>query len=141
MNKSIIVATFAFITNHENKVLLLRRAKHDSFPGRWELPGGGLDSGERPEESIEREVLEESGLLVRAIRPISVITHENHDNTQDIVRITYECKILDPHQEVLPTEDHDAYQWVDQDKLHSFDKNAPLYDVVKEIIGIRKTAS
>ncbi len=133
MIKKIFVATFAFIVNQEAKVLLVRRAPHDTFPGRWELPGGGLDSGERPEESIEREVIEEVGLNVNAVRPLSVTTHENHDGTSDIVRITYECRIVDNNEEVSLDIDHDAFQWVNQDKLHSFDKKAPLYDIAIDI--------
>lgn len=137
MIRKIFVATFAFIVNSEEKVLLVRRAPHDTFPGRWELPGGGLDSGERPEESIEREVLEEVGLNVNASRPLSVITHENHDGTSDIVRITYECRIIDSNEEVTLDADHDAFQWVNQDKLHSFDKEAPLYDIAMDIANYR----
>ena len=133
MNKKIFVATFAFIVNSEGKVLLVRRASHDTFPGRWELPGGGLDSGERPEESIEREVFEEVGLNAKAVRPLSVTTHGNHDGTSDIVRITYECRITDNNENVSLDTDHDAFQWISQDKLHSFDKKAPLYDIAIDI--------
>ena len=133
MSKTISVATFAFIINYENKVLLIRRAKHDSFPGRWELPGGGLDSGERPETSIIREVLEETGLDVEVVRVISVTTHENQDKTQDIVRITYECRLLNPGQEVSINTDHDSYQWVEQNQLETFDRKAPLFDIVRQL--------
>lgn len=34
--------------------------------GEWCLPGGGIDPGERPAETAEREVFEETGLIVRA---------------------------------------------------------------------------
>lgn len=35
--------------------------------GKWELPGGGLDWGERPAEGIIREVYEEMGLKVTSV--------------------------------------------------------------------------
>ncbi len=133
--KTILVATFALIKNSENQILILKRAKRDTFPGRWELPGGGMDSGERPEESIEREVLEETGLIVKALRPLSVITHENHDATADIVRITYECDLIDDEKVIL-TKDHEDYRWVDLNKINLIDtkdSESPLNYILKDI--------
>lgn len=43
------------------RLLLTRRSDN----GEWCLPGGGMDPGERPAETAEREVLEETGLRVR----------------------------------------------------------------------------
>jgi 8-oxo-dGTP pyrophosphatase MutT (NUDIX family) len=45
-----------------DRLLLTRRSDN----GEWCLPGGGIDPGERPAETAEREVLEETGLRVRA---------------------------------------------------------------------------
>lgn len=135
MNKTLSVATFALIKNSDNKVLLLRRSRNDTFPGRWELPGGGIDSNESPERSIEREVLEETGLIVKAIRPFSVITHENHDKTQNIIRITYECELLSANKVSL-TKDHDQFKWIELEKLNLVDKEdvtSPLNFLLKDI--------
>ncbi len=49
--------------------LLLVRERAD---GGWTLPGGWVDVGEMPSESAEREVLEESGLRVKASRVIGI---------------------------------------------------------------------
>ncbi|HVY72902.1 MAG TPA: NUDIX hydrolase [Candidatus Paceibacterota bacterium] len=38
--------------------------------GWWELPGGGLDWGETPQECIRREVREETGLEITEIDPL-----------------------------------------------------------------------
>jgi 8-oxo-dGTP pyrophosphatase MutT (NUDIX family) len=43
------------------RLLLTRRSDN----GEWCMPGGGMDAGERPAETAEREVLEETGLVVR----------------------------------------------------------------------------
>ena len=38
---------------------------HELNSGWWLLPGGGMEEGETPEECVIREVLEETGLIVR----------------------------------------------------------------------------
>ena len=40
--------------------------------GYWSLPGGVLETGERLEEGIEREVLEETGLMVKPLKVIEI---------------------------------------------------------------------
>ncbi len=58
------IAVSAFIVN-QNKILLLKRSDNESFlPGRWEVPGGGVDVGESLEQGVMREVNEEAGIEV-----------------------------------------------------------------------------
>ena len=54
-------------------VLLTRRSDN----GRWCLPGGGMDPGESVAEACAREVLEETGLIVRVGRLVGVYTTPN----------------------------------------------------------------
>lgn len=48
-------------------VLLLRRRPEDHFGGRWELPSGEVNPGESLRAGLEREVCEETGLIVRSL--------------------------------------------------------------------------
>lgn len=47
------------MTNHDEKVLIAQRAEHDPLAGYWEFPGGKIEAGESPEESLIREMQEE----------------------------------------------------------------------------------
>lgn len=49
----------------EGKILL----SHETGTGWWLVPGGGLEPGETPEECCIREVEEETGVLVKPLRP------------------------------------------------------------------------
>jgi ADP-ribose pyrophosphatase YjhB (NUDIX family) len=44
--------------------VLLTRLRRGEDAGRWTLPGGGLDFGERPRDAVVRELAEETGLAV-----------------------------------------------------------------------------
>ncbi len=56
-----LVGVTGIIFNEKNEVLLF---KHTYRQHSWSLPGGYLKSGEHPAEALEREIKEESNLVV-----------------------------------------------------------------------------
>lgn len=56
-----LVGVTGVIFNERREILLF---KHTYRSQPWSLPGGYLESGEHPRESLEREIKEESGLFV-----------------------------------------------------------------------------
>lgn len=58
----------AFIFNDHGELLLLQSHK---WPGRYVVPGGHVELGERLEEAVIREAKEETGLDVREIELIN----------------------------------------------------------------------
>lgn len=56
---------------HEDRVLLIERGK-PPLEGWWTLPGGLVESGERLESAVVREVLEETGLRVKPVEIVAV---------------------------------------------------------------------
>lgn len=56
------VSVKALVVDSSHKFLLVREDN-----GLWELPGGGLDFGENPQEGLRRELLEEMALEAKSI--------------------------------------------------------------------------
>jgi len=56
-----LIGVTGIIFNAEGEILLL---KHSYRAHAWSLPGGYLKAGEHPREGLEREIKEESGLVV-----------------------------------------------------------------------------
>lgn len=52
------------------RVLLVEHVFHARKP--WGLPGGWMNRGENPAQTVEREFYEETGLRVRAIQPMLI---------------------------------------------------------------------
>lgn len=57
--KTPIVQVTAAIIVHNGKVLIARRNVDDRMAGLWEFPGGKLESGETPQQCLQRELHEE----------------------------------------------------------------------------------
>lgn len=62
------IGAFAIIFDAAGQVLLSHRRDMDA----WNLPGGGLEAGEMPDECVRREVREETGLEVVVERLVGV---------------------------------------------------------------------
>ena len=58
-----------------DRFLLQRRPSGGLLGGLWELPGGKIGPGERPETAARRELLEETGHRAGTLRPLGVVHH------------------------------------------------------------------
>jgi ADP-ribose pyrophosphatase YjhB (NUDIX family) len=77
----------------EERVLLVK----ERSDGRWTLPGGWADVGEGPRSSAEREVREESGFEVRAVKLAAVYDRKRHVDRPfmfDIWKLFFVCELL-----------------------------------------------
>jgi 8-oxo-dGTP diphosphatase len=59
------IAAYGVCRDDEGRLLLARASPTLTLKGRWFLPGGGVQHGENPPESLRREIEEESGLTVQ----------------------------------------------------------------------------
>ncbi|MFZ2593705.1 MAG: NUDIX hydrolase [Minisyncoccia bacterium] len=74
----------------KTKFLLLQEAN-----GWWDIPGGGLDWGEAPEQGIVREVVEETGFEVLSVSqaPVCFTTAEHHRFNGWFANVVFEVKV------------------------------------------------
>ena len=63
-NKRQRIAAYGVARDAEGRLLLARASPALTLRGRWFLPGGGVQHGESPPDSLRREMEEESGLTV-----------------------------------------------------------------------------
>lgn len=104
----LMVGQKAIVLNNQGKILMLKRSNKTSSSGKWSLPGGGIDRGEDPTRSIEREIREETGLTVSELKPFKLRTYFSKD---DFILIAgYVCKA--ENSKVRLNWEHDDYQWL-----------------------------
>jgi len=76
-----------------NKILLIKR-KNEPFKGKWALPGGFIEYGERVEDAVLREISEETGLKTKIKKIIGIYSDPNRDPRGHIVTIVYLLDII-----------------------------------------------
>jgi 8-oxo-dGTP diphosphatase len=55
----------------DNKFLLVKRSPNDDYyPNQWALPGGTMEKGETPEQTLNREIDEELDISVSEYKPL-----------------------------------------------------------------------
>ena len=106
------------------RVLLLhRRDDLELVPGLWDLPGGGVEVGDGLEESLVREVREETGFAVTVGPPIFAWVSSARTTKGRSLRsiiVCYACHTLAKGPPRLDPEEHTEYAWVGRDELAGF---------------------
>jgi ADP-ribose pyrophosphatase YjhB (NUDIX family) len=95
-----------------SRVLLVEHIFHTHKP--WGLPGGWLERGEDPSQTVEREFYEETGLHVQAVRPLLVQRTPEMRAHMDVV---YLCGLDDTPQTIRLSHELLSYRWADPDDL------------------------
>ncbi|MDP2692133.1 MAG: NUDIX domain-containing protein [bacterium] len=103
-----LVGVTGIILNEKNEILLF---KHTYRPHAWSLPGGYLKSGEHPREALEREIKEESGLVVSVDESLKTRT----DRKTPRLDLCYTGILIGG--DFIPTHEVSEYGFFSQDTL------------------------
>jgi 8-oxo-dGTP diphosphatase len=126
-----------------DEVLLTRNSARGPHPGQWTLPGGGIDHGEEPRQTVVREVMEETGL---ACTPGAVLdvgsTHfegtapSGRREDFHALQIVFAAEVADGDPAVVETGGTtDAAAWVPVSEVG--DPDHPVRDLVRTALRLR----
>lgn len=133
------IAVRGFVTNPEGKVLMLKRSKPARGEmGFWELPGGGLDHGEAPQEALAREIFEETGLSAAIKEPL-LVWHYLRSPDLQIIGMTFNCQYTSG--EVSLSHEHDDFIWVKPEGISALKVFPELQDEIQTLLLEKRLGS
>lgn len=105
----------AFVLDRKGRFLIIRRSSAErTNVGEWEIPGGKLDEGQDVTFALEREVFEETGLLVRPTTRVayyeSYIVPTGPYKGLPYLALIGICKL--EKGKVKLSDEHDGFAWV-----------------------------
>lgn len=125
-----------FVAGHalierEKKYLVTRRSRKNSYmPLKWDIPGGIAKSGETLEDTIYREVNEETNLKIKIGSVVFVYSNLDQLPVRQTFQIVYLCKFISGEVRLNPLE-HDKYQWLEHNNIVNLDTIDFLGKMVK----------
>jgi mutator protein MutT len=127
------IAVRAIIRKDERTLLLRRSTGRPSILGKYELPGGRLDYGEQPEDSLQRYLQEEAGLTIQTAQLFDVLTYIDHDDRDmQYVFILYLVSLGVGGSKIRLSQNYDHYIWK---KMSDVQQNE-LTESTKLLLGI-----
>jgi 8-oxo-dGTP diphosphatase len=132
--KLLIVAAVALV-DADRRVLIAQRPVGKEMAGLWEFPGGKVEAGERPEETLIRELHEELGITVQEAC-LAPLTFASHAYARfHLLMPLYICRRWDG---LVQAREGQALKWVRPRQLREYPMppaDEPLIPAIIDILG------
>ncbi len=127
-----LLVTAALIKRDE-RILVAQRLPDSRFePDKWEFPGGKVDFGEHPKESMRRELLEEIGIEVEVGELYHLASHvyDRNEMLRHVVILFFRCKIISGEARPIDCQD---LKWITREQLSDLSFVEGDHPLVKKI--------
>lgn len=131
--KLLLVAAVALV-DADRRILIAQRPEGKQLAGLWEFPGGKIEPGETPEQTLIRELREELDISVKepCLAPLTFASHHYQDF--HLLMPLYVCRRWEGTPRAI---EHQAIRWVEPTRLREFPMppaDEPLIPMIRDMI-------
>jgi 8-oxo-dGTP diphosphatase len=130
--KLVLVAACALV-DADGRVLIALRPEGKTMAGLWEFPGGKIEDGERPEETLIRELREELGIIVSeaCLAPLTFASHAYPDF--QLLMPLYVCRRWEG---TVTAREGQQLAWVKPNRLKDYDMPPADVPLVSHLMAL-----
>lgn len=122
------------VRNPDGKILLLKKSDEArTYPGKWSFCSGHIKEYEAAEDTVLREIKEETGMEGSIEREGNIIEILDGDHGKRWVIACYLCSV--PSDEVRLCHENTDFAWVDEDDIDTYDTVPGLQKDLK-VLGL-----
>jgi 8-oxo-dGTP diphosphatase len=130
----LLLVVAAALLDADNRVLIAQRPEGKQLAGLWEFPGGKVEAGERPEETLIRELAEELAITVKepCLAPLTFASFRYPDF--HLLMPLFVCRRWEGTPRAV---EHQAIRWVHPTKLRDFPMppaDEPLIPALRDLV-------
>lgn len=120
----------------EKNILLVHKGPHGCYRGLFDLPGGGIETGETPEQALRREFLEEVGMTFDKMHLLDNLSHTFEVMDEEPNFIFHQFGHIYIVHRVQPSSYHyaeDVFEWFEFAKLKREQLTPFAWEVVRRL--------
>ena len=130
----LLLVVAAALVDPDGRVLIAQRPDGKSMAGLWEFPGGKVESGERPEQTLIRELREELAIAVNeaCLAPFTFASHAYADF--HLLMPLYVCRRWEG---TVTPQENQAFKWVRPKELSAYPMppaDLPLIPMLRDLL-------
>jgi len=134
MSRRLVLVAACALIDADRRVLIAQRPEGKAMAGLWEFPGGKVEPGERPEETLIRELHEELGITVKeaCLAPLTFASHSYEDFT--LLMPLWVCRRWEG---IVQGREGQAVKWVSPMRLRDYampPADEPLIPALMELV-------
>lgn len=94
------------------------------------MPSGKVESNEKKEDALKREIFEETGIKIFDVEETLIVHKDEYKlEKKDILEITYKIILNDLSPEIRLSDEHSEYRWIERSNISEYfsNKNDRIY--------------
>jgi 8-oxo-dGTP diphosphatase len=130
--KILLVAACALV-DADGRALIAQRPEDKTMAGLWEFPGGKIEDGERPEQTLIRELKEELGITVNeaCLAPLTFASHSYPDF--HLLMPLYVCRRWEG---IVAAREGQQLAWVKPNRLRDYEMPPADVPLVSHLMAL-----